>query len=238
MTLYLLQCFVFLEYVRLLTKHYGRYTRTRFVNCSLENGLTDVVRALKTWDQERIGRELLGKDIQWYFNPPATTHQGGVWERLIRSVRKILHAMIGEHLANQETLVTFLVKVEKILNSRPITRVSIDRSDLEPLNPNHILLLRYNPCSAPSEFEDSDKFQAIWKRVYILANEFWARWVEEYLPMLQERQKWLKQRRNFKVGDLVIMKDTNIPRGQWPKALVQETFPVQVLVRSATGVFR
>ena len=137
-----------------------------------------------------------------------------------------------------------LVEVEKILNSRPITRVSSDPSDLEPLTPNHILLLRHNPCSAPSEFEDSDKFQARWKRVHILANEFWARWVKEYLPMLQERQKWLKRRRNFKVGDLVIMKDTNIPRGQWPKALVQETLPDsdgvvrQVLVRSATGVFR
>ena len=63
-------------------------------------------------------------------------------------------------------------------------------------------------------------------------------------PMLQERQKWLKQRRSFKVGDLVIMTDTNTPRGQWPKALVQETFPDangvvrQVLVTSATGVFR
>ena len=40
------------------------------------------------------------------------------------------------------------------------------------------------------------------------------------------------------------MKDTNIPWGQWPKALVQETFPDsdgvvrQVLVRSTTGVFR
>ena len=205
---------------------------------------TDVVQALKAWDQERIGRELLRRDIQWYFNPPAASHQGGVWERLIRSVRKILHAMIGEHLVNEETLVTFLVEVEKILNSRPITRVSSDPSDLEPLTPNHILLLRHNPCSAPSEFEDSEKFQARWKHVHILANEFWARWVKEYLPMLQERQKWLKQRRNFKVGDLVIMKDTNIPRGQWPKALVQETFPDsdgvvrQVLVRSATGVFR
>lgn len=102
---------------------------------------TDVMHALKTWDQERIGRELLRRDIQWYFNPPAASHQGGVWERLIRSVRKILHAMIGEHLVNEETLVTFLVEVEKILNSRPITRVSSDPSDLEPLTPNHILLL-------------------------------------------------------------------------------------------------
>ena len=30
--------------------------------------------------------------------------------------------------------------------------------------------------------------------------------------MLQERQKWLKQRPNFKVGDVVIMKDGHIPR--------------------------
>ena len=61
---------------------------------------TDVVHVLKTWDQERNGRELLRRDIQWYFNPPAASHQGGVWECLIRSVQKILHAMIGEHLVN------------------------------------------------------------------------------------------------------------------------------------------
>ena len=62
--------------------------------------------------------------------------------------------------------------------------------------------------------------------------------------MLQERQKWLKQKRNFRVGDLVIMKGANRPRGQWPKAFVQETFwdsnsvVRQVLVKGADGVFR
>lgn len=152
--------------------------------------------------------------------------------------------MIDEHLVNEETLTTFLLEVEKILNSRPITRVSCHPNDLEALTPNHILLSRRNPCSAPSEFEDSDKFQARWKHVHILANEFWARWVKEYLPVLQERQTWLKQRRNFKVGDLVIMEDANLTRDQRPKALVQETLPDsdgvvrEVLVRIATGVFR
>ena len=111
---------------------------------------TDVVKALKTWDQGRVGSELLRKNIQWYFNPPLASHQGGVWERLICSARRILHAMIGEQLVNEETLTTFLVEVEKILNSRPITRVSSDPNDLEALTPNHILLLRQNPCSAPS----------------------------------------------------------------------------------------
>ena len=60
----------------------------------------------------------------------------------------------------------------------------------------------------------------------------------------KDQKEWLRQRRNFKVGDLVIMKDANLSRGQWPKVLVRETFPDsdgvvrQVLVKSATGVFR
>ena len=236
------------SFINAVTRFVGRRGPPRIIysdnGTNFRGAETVVVNALKTWDQERVGRELLQKNIQWYFNPPAASHQGGVWERLIRSVRRILHAMIGEHLVNEETLTTFLTEVEKILNSRPITRVSSDPDDLDALTPNHMLLLRQNPCSAPCELEDSDKFQARWKHVHILANEFWARWVKEYLPLLQERQKWLKQRRNFKVGDLVIMKDANLPRGQWPKALVQETFPDsdgvvrQVLVKGATGVFR
>lgn len=50
--------------------------------------------------------------------------------------------MIGEHLVNEKTLTTFLTEVEKILNSRPITRVSSDPGDSEALTPNHILLSR------------------------------------------------------------------------------------------------
>jgi len=66
--------------------------------------------------------------------------------------------MIGEHLVNEETLTTFIVEVEKILNSQPITRVASDFSDLDALTPNHILLLRQNPCTASGEFKDMDRF--------------------------------------------------------------------------------
>ena len=68
--------------------------------------------------------------------------------------------------------------------------------------------------------------------------------MKEYLPTLHERQKWLRPRPNFQVGDLVLMADKNIPRGQWPKALVEQVFPDsegivrQVVVRTADGVYR
>lgn len=48
-----------------------------------------------------------------------------------------------------------------------------------------------------------------------LADIFWKRWVHEYLPIMQERQKWNKRRRNFAVGDVVSVVDPTAPRGSW-----------------------
>ncbi|XP_074632496.1 uncharacterized protein LOC141890859 [Acropora palmata] len=151
---------------------------------------------------------------------------------------------VGERLLNDEALRTFLVEVETILNDRPITPVSSDPQDLEALTPNHILLLRRNSSSAPDVFKESDKFKARWKHIHLLADHFWQRWTKEYLPTLQERQKWLRPQPNFEIGDLVLMADRNTPRGQWPKALVEQTFPDseglvrQVVIRTADGVYR
>ncbi|XP_031550566.1 uncharacterized protein LOC116287992 [Actinia tenebrosa] len=130
------------------------------------------------------------------------------------------------------------------MNDRRITNVSSDPRDLEALTPNHILLLRKNTSLPPDEIKDVDKYKARWKHAHLLANEFWQRWTKEYLPMLQERQKWLREKANFKVGDLVLLADKNTPRGQWPKAMIQQTMPDndgvvrQVIVKTADGEYR
>ena len=160
----------------------------------------------------------------------------------MRSFRRILHSLVGERLVTDEQLRTFLVDVEKVLNDRPITPVSSDPQDLEALTPSHILLLRQNSSLPPDTFEECDRFKARWKHVQVLSNEFWRRWIKEYLLTLQERQKWLQPKPNFKVGDLVLLADKNLPRGQWPKALIEQTFPdsegmvFQVVIRKANGV--
>lgn len=81
----------------------------------------DVVKALKAWEQEKVQSTLTQRGVEWKFNPPAASHQGGVWERVIR---RILHSLVGEGPLNDETLRTLLVEVEKILNDRPRTSVS------------------------------------------------------------------------------------------------------------------
>ncbi|KAK2548499.1 hypothetical protein P5673_031281 [Acropora cervicornis] len=62
----------------------------------------DVIKALQVWDQEKIKTTLTRRGIDWKFNPPAASHQGGVWERLIRSIRRILYSLVGERLLNDE----------------------------------------------------------------------------------------------------------------------------------------
>ncbi|TDH06297.1 hypothetical protein EPR50_G00132240 [Perca flavescens] len=51
------------------------------------------------------------------------------------------------------------------------------------------------------------------------------RWVREYIPLLQERQRWSKDKRSFVAGDIVLVADSTAPRGSWLLGKVLQTFP-------------
>ena len=121
---------------------------------------------------------------------------------------KILRALLGEQLVSDESLRTMMTEVQSILNSRPLTPVSSDPKDLEPITPNHLLLLRSNANFPSGIFSKEDMYtRRRWRQVQYLSNVFWKHWLKEYLPTLQERKKWLKPRRCLSVGDLVLIVD-------------------------------
>ncbi|XP_078329601.1 uncharacterized protein LOC144624109 [Crassostrea virginica] len=173
--------------------------------------------AINKWNVSHIQTHLLQSGIDWTFNPPAASHFGGVWERLIRSVRKVLFSVLHEqtiHLDN-EGLGTLFCEVEAILNGRPLTPASDDPSDLSVLTPNHLLLLRHGETCPPGTFLQTDNYvRRRWRQIQYLADVFWSRWMKQYLPLLQSRQKWLKRERNVKEGDLVLIVE-NGPRNSW-----------------------
>ncbi|XP_071834278.1 uncharacterized protein [Apostichopus japonicus] len=193
---------------------------------NFKGGERELREAVQSLNNARTENFLLNKEIEWQFNPPAASHMGGIWERIIRSVRRILKALVKEQLINQEVLTTLLTEVEAILNARPLTQISLDPRDNQPLTPNHLLLLKGNPNIAPGEFVKTDGYgRRRWRQCQYLANQFWRRWIREYLPLLQTRQKWNKEKRSLRVGDLVLMVNESLPRGKWSVGRVEQVFP-------------
>ena len=74
------------------------------------------------------------------FNPPADPHPGGVWERLVRSFKRTLYAILGNRQLTDEILLPTFCSVEQSLNNRPLTAVSSDANNLDALTPNHFLM--------------------------------------------------------------------------------------------------
>ena len=191
---------------------------TNFVGAERE-----IRQAIENWNQCQIRDELLQRGCQWVFQPPKASHASGVWERLIRSTRTALKATLGESLVEEDVLATVLTEVEATLNSRPLCAVSDDPNDLQPLTPNHLLLQRTVSGLPPGTFVKEDMLlRKKWRQTQILADHFWRRWLKEYVPALQERQKWHRPRRNAQVGDLVLVVDQDLPRGKWHLAVLSE----------------
>lgn len=194
----------------------------------------ELKEALKSWNLQQIEQSLLQRGVKWTFNPPHGAHHGGIWERLIRMVKRILQSVTSQQCLDDEGLQTVMCEIEAILNSRPLTTVSDDPNDLESLTPNHLLHLKVQPVLPPGLFLKEDLYvRRRWRQVQYIADLFWKRWIKEYLPLLQMRQKWARVKRNFQQGDIVLVADATAPRGSWILARVTETFPdSKGLVRS------
>ena len=96
------------------------------------------------------------------------------------------------------------------------------------------MLLTLRPTAgAVTETKKTDLYvPRRWRQAQYLADQFWRRWVREYRPLLQERQKWTTRRRDLQVNDVVLTLDERLPRGSWPMGRVLE------VVRSQDGLVR
>ena len=201
---------------------------TNFVGA--RNELAD---ALQELNRDRVKHFLLTKECDWMdfnFNVPAASHMGGSWERLIRSVRSVLSALLQEHGSqlDDEALRTLMTEAENVINSRPLTVENLsDPESPEPITPNHLLTSKTEVVlPPPGSFERLDLYsRKRWRRVQFLANQFWTRWRKEYSSLCQYRRKWNTPQRDSREGDIVLLQDDDLPRNQWPLARVSKVFP-------------
>ena len=220
----------FIHALRRFIARRGPITQIRCDNgTNLVGSERELHKALIEMNDDKITQMLRKQSITWIFNPPCASHMGGIWERQIRTVRKVLASLsldFGDKL-DLESFQTLMCEIEAIINSRPLTTISSDPQDDNPLTPNHILTMKSSVVlPPPGNFQHADIYsRKRWRRVQHIANVFWTRWKKEYLLTLQERQKWSKSRRNLQIGDDVLMKDEFTTRNLWPLARIRKTEP-------------
>lgn len=151
----------------------------------------ELQKSIKDVDFSTIEQEMTSRGIKWRYIPPATPHMGGSWERLVRSVKLALAVTLKSRAPKEEVLSTLLAEAENIINSRPLTHVSIDHQEMESLTPNHFLIDSSSGASIPGNFTNDDLCSRnTWRKSQRLADMFWARWLKEYMPSLVVRKCW------------------------------------------------
>ena len=218
-----LRCFVRMTSRRGYPQEIVSDRGTNFIGADRE--LRELVGGL---DTNKIQDKTANKGVKWIFNPPLAPHFGGVHETMIKGAKRAIRAVLGNADVNDEELMTTFTGVEALMNSRPLTYQSADLKDAMPLTPNHFLHGQAGGLSAPESVDEIDfNPRKRWRRVQELISHFWKRWLKEWLPLLNARQKWNETRADLKVGDVVLAISPESPRAHWPLARVLEVFPGQ-----------
>lgn len=166
------------------------------------------------------------KRIQWHFIPPYSPHMGGIWEAGIKSAKTHLKRVLGNALLTFEEFCTMITAIEACLNSRPITPLSSDPSDLSALTQGHFLIGAPLTAVPHPDLQDLatnrlNRYQLLTK----LQQHFWSRWSHEYLTQLQTQTKWKDSnvKELFKRDTLVILEEDKLPPSQWKLGRVTDT---------------
>ncbi|XP_055918427.1 uncharacterized protein LOC129950519 [Eupeodes corollae] len=191
-----------------------------------------------------IQTEFTTPHTTWEFIPPGSPHMGGAWERMVRSIKTTLYQIISpDTKMTDEKLNNLLVEVESIVNSRPLTYLSLDTAEQEAHTPNHFLLGSTSGNKPPGVFEETDRYvRSSWRHSQLLADKFWKRWVAEVLPTLTRRTNWFDKTKPIEEGDVVIIIDPS-PRLCWPKGVVVKAVLAKdgqvrsAIVRTASGEY-
>ena len=181
--------------------------------------------------------------IEWKFNLERAPWWGGIFERMVKSAKRCLKKAIGRNSLTHDELLTLVVEVEAVLNSRPLSYVSSE-DVTEPLTPSHLLtgyrVLSLPDPDTPNDDPDfsSDSAACLTRRMHHLTKslqQFWRRWKREYLLELREHHRTQLSRgetRIPEVGEVVTVYDEGHPRGLWRLGRVE------CLIEGVDGVVR
>ncbi|XP_073943812.1 uncharacterized protein isoform X2 [Choristoneura fumiferana] len=193
---------------------------TNFVGAC--NELTSVI------NKSNLASDLADEGIKFLFTPAYSPHFNGLAESAVRSTKFHLKRILNLTHLTYEEMSTCLTQIEAILNSRPLTPLSTDPTDMSALTPAHFLIgrsLTSVPCPQIADDVNINLLQRH-KRIDVIKQHFWRRFANDYVFTLQQKSKWLTSSSpSLKVDSLVLVKDKVNPPLMWCLGRVTRLYP-------------
>ena len=183
------------------------------------------------------------RGIEWKFTTPASPHQNGCTEALVKTCKGALKRAIGEQTLTPLELYTCLLEVENLVTQRSISREPTDPDDETYLCPNDVLLGRATSHVPQGPFQATRNPRRRVEFVQRIVDSSWKRWSRDVFPSLVPRKKWRVERRNLQAGDVVTVADENAVRRKWTMGKIVDVFPGSdgrirnVKVKTPKGVY-
>ena len=138
----------------------------------------ELKEALKQLNHDKIIDIISSKNIEWTLNPPISPWMGGVWESLVKSVKRALRVITKDQAFTEDSLTTFLRNVESVIKQHPLTPTSHGIDSFDAITLYHLLLSSPLLNLLPGNFNQSDmKYRAKYKNVQSATNMFWHKWI-------------------------------------------------------------
>ncbi|XP_045458277.1 uncharacterized protein LOC123668590 [Melitaea cinxia] len=190
---------------------------TNFVGAKNELG-----RVLKASCQS-VSDYASAEKIKFVFSPAYAPHFGGIWEAGIKSAKSHLKRVASNASLTFRELAALFTQIEAILNSRPLSPLSSDPTDLYPLTPGHFLIGR--PLMSVPSLPVTTKRPNRYEFIEQLRQHFWERWRREFIAELQQRTKWRTRQRDLQIGDMVVLKEDQLPPLRWCLGRITRLYP-------------
>ena len=198
--------------------------------------LQTVITGLDWSEIKRFGYQ---HDTTWSFQPADAPWYNGSTEALVKTTKRALAVVVGDQAFTFSEGLTIMYEVAEIVNERPIGKKPAEPSDGTYLCPNDLLLGRSSSRIPQGPFEDNTKTSDRFKFIQAVVNNFWKRWSREVFPALVIQPKWHVERRNVMEGDVVLVQDSNVVRGEWKMGIITKvTESKDGLVRKADVTYK
>ena len=200
-----------------------------------EQSLCDMWGSVKS---PLVASECAAKGTTWNFGPGNSPWYQGAAESLIKTTKKILSVSIGNSRLSVTELSTVFSESANLLNERSIGLLPSPDSIINVLTPNSLLLGRSRSAQS-SSYDESTNLRTRSALVTSIVDSFWNNWTTYYAPTLLHQSKWYYEGREIQIGDVVLVADSNVLRGNYRLArVVSVKKSKDGLVRRATIAYK